>query len=134
MSRSMIATARAPAAIGAYSQAVRAGDSVYLSGQIALDPATGALVSDDIAVQARQVFSNLAAVCQAAGGSLAQLVRVGIYLTHLSHFSAVNEIMAARFDTPYPARSTIEVSALPKGAQIEVDAIMVLDPHCSGGG
>jgi reactive intermediate/imine deaminase len=127
MSRSIIATERAPAAIGPYSQAVRAGNTVYLSGQIPLDAATGELVAGDVAAQAQQVFANLSAVCEAAGGSLAKLVRVGIYVTDLGHFATVNEAMAAAFEKPYPARSTIEVSALPKGAQVEVDAIMVLD-------
>lgn len=127
MSRSIIATDQAPAAIGPYSQAVRSGTSVFLSGQIPLDPATGELVEGDVAAQARRVFENLKAVCAAAGGSLAQLVRVGIYVTDLGHFATVNAVMAEYFAQPYPARSTIEVSALPKGAQVEVDAILVLD-------
>ncbi|MGA0587034.1 RidA family protein [Dyella sp. KRB-257] len=127
MSCSIIATERAPAAIGPYSQAVRAGNTVYFSGQIPLDPATGALVEGDIRVQTRRVFDNLTAVAEAAGGSLAQIVRVGIYVTDLGHFAEVNAVMAEYFRTPYPARSTIEVSALPKAAQVEVDAVMVLD-------
>lgn len=127
MSRSIIATECAPAAIGPYSQAVRAGNTVYFSGQIPLDPATGALVEGDIRAQARRVFDNLTAVAEAAGGSLAQIVRVGIYVTDLGHFAEVNAVMAEYFQTPYPARSTIEVSALPKAAQVEVDAVMVLD-------
>lgn len=127
MSRSIIATERAPAAIGPYSQAVRAGNTVYFSGQIPLDPATGMLVEGDIRAQTRRVFDNLAAVAEAAGGSLAQVVRVGIYVTDLGHFAEVNAVMAEYFQTPYPARSTIEVSALPKAAQVEVDAVMVLD-------
>jgi reactive intermediate/imine deaminase len=127
MSRSTIATDQAPAAIGPYSQAVRHGNTVYFSGQIPLDPATGALVEGDISVQARCVFDNLAAVAKAAGGSLDQFVRVGIYLTDLGDFAAVNAVMAGYFRQPYPARSTIEVSALPKGAAVEVDAIMVVD-------
>ena len=126
MSRQIIATDQAPAAIGPYSQAVRAGDTVYFSGQIPLDPATGQLVDEDIAAQTRRVFDNLAAVAQAAGGSLGQIVRVGIYVTDLAHFAQVNAVMAEYFNQPYPARSTIEVSALPKGAQVEVDAVMVL--------
>ncbi|GAB3787076.1 RidA family protein [Dyella agri] len=126
MSRSIISTTQAPAAIGPYSQAVRAGDTVYFSGQIPLDPATGNLVDGDIGTQARRVFDNLVAVAEAAGGSLAQVVRVGIYVTDLANFAAVNAVMAEYFQQPYPARSTIEVSALPKGAQVEVDAIMVL--------
>lgn len=127
MSRSIIATDQAPAAIGPYSQAVRAGSTVYFSGQIPLDPATGSLVDGDISAQTRRVFDNLAAVAQAAGGSLAQIVRVGIYVTDLANFAAVNAVMAEYFQQPYPARSTIEVSALPKAAQVEVDAIMALD-------
>ena len=127
MSRSIIATERAPAAIGPYSQAVRAGNTVYFSGQIPLDPATGALVEGDIHAQTRRVFDNLTAVAEAAGGSLAQIVRVGIYVTDLGHFAEVNAVMAEYFQAPYPARSTIEVSALPKGAQVEVDAVMALD-------
>jgi reactive intermediate/imine deaminase len=127
MTRTIIATGHAPAAIGPYSQAVRAGNTVYFSGQIPLDPATGALVEGDIALQTRRVFDNLAAVAQAAGGTLEKIVRVGIYVTDLGHFAEVNAVMAEYFQAPYPARSTIEVSALPKGAQVEVDAVMVLD-------
>ena len=127
MSRTIIATDLAPGAIGPYSQAVRAGNTVYFSGQIPLDPATGALVDGDIAAQTRRVFDNLTAVAQAAGGSLAHIVRVGIYVTDLANFATVNAVMAEYFQSPYPARSTIEVSALPKSAQVEVDAVMVLD-------
>ena len=127
MSRSIISTNHAPAAIGPYSQAVRAGNTVYFSGQIPLDPTNGSVVDGDITAQARRVFDNLAAVAQAAGGSLAQIVRVGIYVTDLANFAAVNAVMAEYFEQPYPARSTIEVSALPKAVQVEVDAIMVLD-------
>jgi reactive intermediate/imine deaminase len=127
MSRSIVATDQAPAAIGPYSQAVRAGNTVYFSGQIPLDPASGQLVEGDIATQTRRVFDNLTAVAQAAGGSLAQFVRVGIYVTDLANFAAVNAVMAEYFQPPYPARSTIEVSGLPKGAQVEVDAVMLLD-------
>lgn len=127
MTRSIVATDRAPSAIGPYSQAVRAGATVYFSGQIPLDPATGALVEGDIRLQTRRVFDNLTAVAEAAGGTLAQIVRVGIYVTDLAHFAEVNAVMAEYFQAPYPARSTIEVSALPKGAQVEVDAVMVLD-------
>ena len=127
MARSIISTDQAPAAIGPYSQAVRAGDTVYFSDQIPLDPATGNLVKGDIGVQTRRVFDNLAAVAQAAGGSLAQIARVGIYVTDLAHFAAVNAVMEEYFQQPYPARSTIEVSALPKSAQVEIDAVMVLD-------
>ena len=126
MPRTPIQTDAAPAAIGPYSQATRAGQMVFLSGQIPLDPATGALVEGDIGAQARRAFDNLKAVCAAAGGSLDDIVRVGLYLTDLSQFAAVNAVMGEYFAQPYPARSTIEVSALPKGAAFEVDAIMVL--------
>jgi reactive intermediate/imine deaminase len=125
MPRQSIQTEKAPAAIGPYSQAVRAGGTVYLSGQIPLDPATGELVQADIATEARRVFDNLRAVCEAAGGSLDDVARVGIYLTDLSDFAAVNAVMADYFQAPYPARSTIQVSGLPKGARVEVDAVLV---------
>lgn len=127
MSRQAITTDQAPAAIGPYSQAVRRGATVFLSGQIPLDPATGQLVDGDIAAHTRRVFDNLAAVCAAAGGSLDDVVRIGIYLTDLGDFAAVNAVMADYFTAPYPARSTIQVSALPRGAQVEVDAILVID-------
>lgn len=126
MPRTPIHTDAAPAAIGPYSQATRAGQMVFLSGQIPLDPATGALVEGDIGAQARRAFENLKAVCAAAGGRMEDIVRVGLYLTDLSQFAAVNAVMGEYFAQPYPARSTIEVSALPKGAAFEVDAIMVL--------
>ena len=126
MSRQSIHTDAAPAAIGPYSQAVRSGQTVYLSGQIPLDPATGALVQGDIAAQARRAFDNLKAVCEAAGGSLDAIVRIGLYVTDLGDFATVNAVMAEYFSAPYPARSTIQVSALPKGAVVEVDAILVL--------
>lgn len=126
MSRTPIHTDAAPAAIGPYSQAVRCNDTVYLSGQIPLDPATMQLVDGDIASQTRRVFDNLTAVCAAAGGSLAQIARIGIYLTDLNDFAAVNAVMAEYFTAPYPARSTIQVSALPRGAAVEVDAVLVL--------
>ena len=126
MSRNIVHTDRAPAAIGPYSQAVRAGDTVYLSGQIPLDPATGNLVEGDIGAQARRAFDNLQAVCIAAGGSLDQVVRLGLYLTDLGDFAAVNAVMAEYFQAPYPARSTVEVSGLPRGAAFEVDAVLVL--------
>ena len=124
MPREPVATERAPAAIGPYSQAVRAGGSVYLSGQIPLDPATGELVAGDIAMQARRVFDNLRAVCEAAGASLDDVVRVGIYLMDLGDFAAVNAVMADYFAAPYPARSTIQVAGLPRGARVEIDAIV----------
>lgn len=126
MSRQAIATAQAPAAIGPYSQAVRCGDTVYLSGQIPLDPATGELVSGDISLETRRVFDNLRAVVAAAGGSFTQVARVGIYLTDLRDFAAVNAVMAEYFEAPYPARSTVQVAALPKGVRVEIDAILVL--------
>jgi len=127
MTRQIIHTEQAPAAIGPYSQAVRAGNTVYFSGQIPLDPATGNLVDGDIAAQARRAFDNLKAVAEAADGSLDRIVRLGLYLTDLSQFAAVNAVMQDYFAAPYPARSTIEVSGLPKGAAFEVDAVMVLD-------
>ena len=127
MPRIAIHTDQAPAAIGPYSQAVRAGGTVYLSGQIPLDPATGELVAGDIQAQARRAFDNLRAVCEAAGGSLEQVARLGLYVTDLADFAAVNAVMAEYFDAPYPARSTIQVSALPKAAAFEVDAVLVLE-------
>ncbi len=127
MPRLPINTDRAPAAIGPYSQAVRRGDTVYLSGQIPLDPNSGLLVEGDIEAQARRAFDNLKAVCEAAGGSLDDVVRLGLYLTDLGQFAAVNAVMADYFEAPYPARSTIGVASLPRGAQFEVDAVMVLD-------
>ena len=127
MPRIAIHTDQAPAAIGPYSQALRAGNTVYLSGQIPLDPATGELVAGDIQAQARRAFDNLRAVCEAAGGSLEQVARLGLYVTDLADFAAVNAVMAEYFDAPYPARSTIQVSALPKAAAFEVDAVLVLE-------
>lgn len=127
MGKQIIHTDQAPAAIGPYSQAVRVGDTVYLSGQIPIVPGTGELVTGDIQAQARQVFSNLSAVAEAAGGNLGDLVKLNIFLTDLGHFSQVNEVMAETFAEPYPARAAIGVAALPKGAEIEMDAVMVLD-------
>lgn len=126
MAKSIIQTDKAPQAIGTYSQAVKAGTTVYLSGQIPLVPSTMELVSDDFAEQAVQVFENIKAVCEAAGGSTHDLVKINIYLPDLSHFATVNEIMARYFTKPYPARAAIGISALPKGAQIEIDGIMEL--------
>ena len=126
MPRTAIHSDQAPAAIGPYSQATRTGNLVFLSGQTPLDPATGNLVEGDIAVQARQAFDNIKAVVAAAGGTMDDIVRVGLYLTDLSQFGAVNAVMGEYFDAPYPARSTIEVSGLPKGVMFEVDAILVL--------
>ena len=127
MPRTAIHSDRAPAAIGPYSQATRAGNLVFFSGQLPLDPATGELVGGDIATQVRRAFDNLKAVCEAAGGTMDDIARVGLYLTDLSQFAAVNAVMQDYFAAPYPARSTIEVSGLPKGAAFEVDAVMVLD-------
>ena len=126
MTRQTIQTDRAPAAVGPYSQAVRHGDHVFLSGQIALDPATGKLVDGGIAEQTRQVFSNLQAVCEASGGGLGDILKLTIYLTDLANFAMVNEIMAATFSRPYPARATIGVAALPLGAEVEVEAVLGL--------
>jgi reactive intermediate/imine deaminase len=126
MPKEPILTPRAPAAIGPYSQAIRAGSTIYLSGQIPLDPATKELVKGDIRAQTRQVFENLAAVAEAAGGSLANAVRLTIYLTDLGHFSVVNEVMAEFCTEPYPARVTIGVAQLPRGAAVEVDGILVI--------
>ncbi|BAV99534.1 reactive intermediate/imine deaminase [Lysobacter enzymogenes] len=126
MSREIIQTDKAPAAIGPYSQAVRVDNTVYLSGQIALDPSSGLVVEGDIEAQAHRAFQNLQAVCEAAGGSLADIARLGLYLTDLGAFGKVNAVMGEYFNPPYPARSTVEVSALPRGVAFEVDAIMVL--------
>jgi reactive intermediate/imine deaminase len=126
MPKSIIQTDNAPAAIGTYSQAVKAGTTVYLSGQIPLVPSTMEMVSDDFAEQAVQVFENLKAVCAAAGGNMSHLVKVNIFLIDLGHFATVNQIMANYFKQPYPARAAIGVSQLPKGAQIEIDGIMEL--------
>jgi reactive intermediate/imine deaminase len=127
MARTTISSPDAPAAIGPYAQAVRAGNLVFLSGQIPLHPATGELVGASFAAQAEQVFRNLAAVARAAGGDLAQAVRITLYLTDLGHFAEVNEVMARYFAPPYPARATVGVAALPRGAQVEADAILLLD-------
>jgi reactive intermediate/imine deaminase len=126
MSRKAIQTDRAPQAIGTYSQAMRAGDTVYLSGQIALDPVKKELISGDIEAEIRRVFENLKALAEAAGGTLEQAVRVTIYLTDLSHFAKVNEIMAHYFPQPYPARAAIGVAQLPRGARVEADCILHL--------
>jgi len=121
-----IHTKDAPAAIGTYSPAIRVGDTVYLSGQIPLDPKTMQLVTGDTRAEIKQVFDNLAAVAEAAGGSLADAVRVTLYLTDLKSFALVNEVMAQYFSEPYPARAAIGVAALPRGASVEADAILVL--------
>ena len=126
MTKQIISTDRAPAAIGTYSQAVRAGDTVYLSGQIPLDPATMTLVDSDIDAQIRRVFDNLAALAEAAGGGFRDVVKLNVFLTDLSHFGRVNDIMADYFQQPYPARAAIGVAALPRGAGVEMDAVLVL--------
>jgi reactive intermediate/imine deaminase len=126
MTKTIIATDRAPQAIGTYSQAVKAGTTVYMSGQIPLDPDTMEMVSDDIEDQIKRVFENLAAVAEAAGGSLEDVAKLNIFLTDLTHFPKVNEIMATFFNEPYPARAAVGVAALPKGAQVEMDAILEL--------
>jgi len=126
MPKEPIHTPRAPAAIGPYSQAVRAGSTIYLSGQIPLNPATMELAKGDIRAQTRQAFDNLVAVSEAAGGSLANAVRLTIYLTDLANFPVVNEIMAEYCKEPYPARVTIGVAQLPRGAAVEIDGILVL--------
>ncbi len=127
MKRQVIRTNQAPAAIGTYSQAMRVGSTVYLSGQIPLDPQTMELVQGDMRAQIERVFRNLQAVADAAGGSLADVVRLTVYLTDLSHFALVNEVMASFFSEPYPARAAIGVATLPKGAAVEIDGIMELD-------
>ena len=126
MTRQIISTDKAPGAIGAYSQAVRAGNTVYLSGAIPLVPTTMELVSEDVRAQIVQVFDNLEAVCAAAGGSFDQVVKLNVYLTDLRDFPLVNEVMADRFSEPFPARAAVEVSALPKGVSVEVEGVMYL--------
>lgn len=126
MTREIIHTAQAPQAIGPYSQAVRAGDTVYLSGQIPLDPKTMQMVTGDIDAEIRRVFDNLKAVAEAAGGSLAHAVKVNVFLTDLAHFARVNEIMAAYCTQPYPARAAIGVAQLPRGARVEIECILYL--------
>lgn len=126
MSKSVIQTSDAPAAIGTYSQAVKAGSTVYLSGQIPLVPSTMEVVSEDFEAQAVQVFENIHAVVKAAGGSMTNLVKINIFLTDLGQFAKVNEVMSRYFKQPYPARAAVQVSALPKAVQIEIDGVMVL--------
>ena len=127
MTRTTIQTDKAPAAIGTYSQAVRTGNTVYMSGQIPLDPASMELVDGDMAAQIRRVFDNLSAVAEAAGGSLGDIAKLNVFLPDLGHFALVNEIMAEYFSEPYPARAAVGVAALPRGAQVEMDAVMELD-------
>ena len=126
MPRTPISTPHAPQAIGTYSQAMRAGKTVYLSGQIPLDPATGELVAGDMEAQVRRVFENLKAVAAAAGGNLDHAVRVTVYLTDLQHFALVNRVMAEYFTPPYPARAAVGVAALPRGAGVEMDGVLEL--------
>ena len=128
MKKSIVRTSAAPAAIGTYSQAVKVGNTVYLSGQIPLDPATGEMVAGVIRAQITRVFDNLAAVAKAAGGSLQDVVKLNVFLTDLKNFPQVNEIMAQYFKEPYPARAAVGVAALPRSAQVEMDAVMVLGP------
>ncbi|HEA15738.1 MAG TPA: RidA family protein [Pseudoalteromonas prydzensis] len=126
MNKAFISTDQAPAAIGTYSQAVKVGTAVYLSGQIPLVPETMAVISEDFAEQTHQVFKNISAVCEEAGGNIQDLVKVNIYLTDLSNFATVNEVMSQYFKAPYPARAAIGVRALPKNVQVEIDGIMEL--------
>jgi reactive intermediate/imine deaminase len=126
MSRNAIQTDAAPAAIGTYSQAIRAGDTLYISGQIPLMPDTGEMVSGEIDAQIRRVFDNLAAVAAAANASLDQAVKINVFLVDLAHFTRVNEIMAEYLSQPYPARAAVQVAALPRGAEVEADAILAL--------
>ncbi len=126
MSRTPISTPDAPQAIGTYSQAIRAGSTVYLSGQIPLDPATGELVPGDMEAQVRRVFENLKAVAAAAGADFSNMAKLNVYLTDLAHFALVNRVMAEYFSQPYPARAAIGVAALPKGAAVEMDGILEL--------
>lgn len=127
MARKIISTDQAPGAIGTYSQAVKVGNTVYLSGQIPLHPKTKEMVTGDVAAQIERVFENLKAVAQAAGGDLSDIVKLNVYLTDLSTFPVVNEVMARYFSAPYPARAAVGVSALPRNAVVEMDAIMHLD-------
>lgn len=126
MTRKIIHTDKAPQAIGTYSQAVRAGDTVYISGQIPIDPATGVLIEGDIAAEVRRCFENLKAIAEAAGAGLERAVKFTVFLTDLAHFAKVNEIMATYVDTPYPARAAIGVAQLPKGARVEIECVLHL--------
>jgi reactive intermediate/imine deaminase len=126
MQRQIISTPDAPKAIGTYSQAVKVGNTVYISGQIPLDPASGQLVSGDIEAEIRRAFDNLKAIATAAGGSLADVVKLSVFLTDLGHFAKVNEIMATYFREPYPARAALGVASLPRGARVEVECVLML--------
>lgn len=124
--KATIQTEKAPAAIGTYSQAIKVNSTVYLSGQIPLDPATMQIVEGDMRAQIVRVFDNISAVCEASGGSLKDIVKLNIFLTDLAHFALVNEVMATYFVQPYPARAAVGVASLPKGAQVEMDGVMVI--------
>jgi reactive intermediate/imine deaminase len=126
MKRQIIQTPDAPKAIGPYSQAVRVGDTVYVSGQIPLDPVSGQIISGDIEAEIRRVFDNLKAIAQAAGGSLADVVKLNVFMTDLAHFAKVNEIMTAYFSEPYPARAAVGVAALPRNARVEMECVLSL--------
>jgi reactive intermediate/imine deaminase len=126
MSLQIIQTANAPQAIGPYSQAVRTGGTVYVSGQLAIDPATGQLVTGDIDAEIRRVFDNLQAIAKASGGSLADVIKLSVFLTDLSHFSKVNEIMAQYFSKPFPARAAVGVAQLTRGARVEIECVLAL--------
>lgn len=126
MTREAVTTTDAPAAIGTYSQAIKAGSTVYVSGQIPLDPDSGEMVQGDIGVQIEQVFQNLKAIAHAAGTSLNNAVKITVYLTDLQHFGLVNEAMERFFDAPYPARAALGVASLPRGAEVEADAILIV--------
>jgi reactive intermediate/imine deaminase len=126
VSRTPVSTPDAPQAIGTYSQAIRTGNTVYLSGQIPLDPKTGELVAGDMEAQVRRVFDNLRAVAAASGGDLSHVVKLNVFLTDLAHFALVNRVMAEYFEQPYPARAAVGVAALPRGAAVEMDAILAL--------
>jgi 2-iminobutanoate/2-iminopropanoate deaminase len=127
MSRQIISTPKAPKAIGAYSQAVRVGTTVYLSGQIPLDPATGEMIQCDVEAQVRRVFENLKAIVSAAGGSFAQAVKMTVYLIDFADFAALNKVMAEYFSEPYPARVTVQVAGLPRSARVEIDLVVELE-------
>ena len=124
--KAIIQTEKAPAAIGTYSQAIKVNSTVYLSGQIPLDPVTMQMVEGDMRAQIARVFDNISAVCEASGGSLKDIVKLNIFLTDLAHFALVNEVMATYFVQPYPARAAVGVASLPKGAQVEMDGVMVI--------
>lgn len=128
MSRTIISTPFAPAAIGTYSQAVKCGDTVYVSGQIPLDPATGTLVEGPIEAQIRRVFDNLKAIITAAGADFSKVVKVNVFLTDLGNFATLNKIMSEYFKEPYPARAALQVAALPKGATVEIDCVVEMGP------